>query len=75
MKKNTDYTPTIRPGLLTPAQTAAELGMTEATLAVWRCTRRYNLPWVKIGARVYYRISDIEAFLRSRTFGAAPENA
>jgi predicted DNA-binding transcriptional regulator AlpA len=43
------------------------------TLAVWRCTKRYNLPWTKIGRSVRYRLEDVEAFIASRTVGAAAE--
>jgi len=49
--------------LLTPTQTAETLGITIGTLAVWRCTARYHLPFVKIGRRVMYKASHIEAFI------------
>ena len=47
---------------------AAEiLGVTPGTLSVWRCTRRYPLAYVKVGRAVRYRLTDIEAFMQSRT--------
>ena len=49
--------------LLTPAQAADILGVTIGTLAVWRCTARYPLPFVKIGRRVKYRLYDINNFI------------
>lgn len=49
--------------LLTPTQAADILGVTIGTLAVWRCTARYPLPFVKIGRRVKYRLSDINNFI------------
>jgi hypothetical protein len=49
--------------LLTPAQTAETLGVTIGTLAVWRCTARYPLSFVKIGRRVMYRQNDINNFI------------
>jgi len=52
--------------LLTPEQTAERLGILAKTLDVWRCTQRYNLPYVKVGRLVRYRESDIEAFIESR---------
>ena len=53
---------------------AAEiLGITPGTLSVWRCTRRYPLPYVKIGRTVRYRLSDLEEFARSRTVGTVAE--
>ena len=32
------------PKLITPEETAAVLNVTTSTLAVWRCTNRYDLP-------------------------------
>lgn len=52
--------------LLTPDETAERLGVLTKTLDVWRCTQRYNLPYVKVGRLVRYRESDIEAFIESR---------
>lgn len=50
--------------LITPEETAARLGVKVTTLATWRCTRKYSLPWVKIGKRrVMYRPSDVDAFV------------
>jgi predicted DNA-binding transcriptional regulator AlpA len=48
-------------------ETANQLRIAPETLAVWRCTKRYDLPWVKVGRRVFYRQSDIEAFIAKRT--------
>ena len=53
--------------LLTPEQAASILGVTAGTLNVWRATRRYPLPYVKIGRKVMYRAQDIEDFAQSRT--------
>jgi predicted DNA-binding transcriptional regulator AlpA len=52
--------------LLTPNEVADILGVTSHTLAVWRCCRRYNRPWIKVGRKVRYRASDVEAFIESR---------
>lgn len=51
------------PKLLTPAQTAEILGVTVATLATWRCTKRYPLPYVKTGRLVRYREADVLAYI------------
>ncbi len=48
---------------------AAYLGVTEGTLAVWRCDKRYNLPYVKVGFRVQYRRADLDTWLASRVVG------
>ena len=53
--------------LLTPDQAAALLGLSAETLNVWRCTKRYKLPYVKTGRLVRYRLSDITQFIESRT--------
>ena len=53
---------------LTPNQVAQILGVTTGTLAVWRCTKRYQLPFVKIGRKIFYRSEDVNAFIKSRTF-------
>lgn len=55
---------------LTPTQAGQYIGgIGEKTLAVWRTTKRYNIPYVKVGRLVRYRKSDLEAFLKSRTRG------
>lgn len=53
--------------LLTPGETAERLGTTPGTLAVWRATRRYALPYIKVGRAVRYRECDVESWLASRT--------
>ena len=56
----------IVPRLLTEVEAAAALGLSPATLAVWRCTRRYDLPYVKCGRLVRYREVDLAAFISQR---------
>jgi excisionase family DNA binding protein len=53
--------------LLTPKETADLLGVAETTLAIWRCTRRVVLPFVKIGKFVRYKPDDVSAFVAERT--------
>ena len=53
-----------RSDLLTRAQAATYLGVSPRTLAVWKCTGRYDLPVVKLGLRIVrYRKSDLDAFI------------
>jgi predicted DNA-binding transcriptional regulator AlpA len=47
------------------------LQVSPGTLQVWRSTKRYPLPFVKIGRNVRYRLSDLQAFVQSRTVGGA----
>jgi len=53
--------------MLTDKQAAEFLGIKKQTLAVWRSTARYELPFVKVGRAVRYRVSDLEKFIASRT--------
>jgi hypothetical protein len=57
---------------LTPRQTAEILGVTPGTLSVWRATKRYPLPYVKIGYKVFYRGEDVKAFIESRICSQTP---
>lgn len=52
--------------LWSPEQVADVLGVSKQTLAVWRCERRYPLPYVKVGSRVRYRPSDVQQFMADR---------
>lgn len=49
--------------LLNREQAANFLGVRPQTLACWACSARYSLPFVRIGRRVMYRISDLEQFI------------
>jgi len=55
--------------LLTPPQVAQILGVSTKTLSVWRCTGRYDLPFVKSGRLVRYRSEDIQGFIDRRLVG------
>ena len=50
---------------LTSQQTAEMLNISEATLRNWRCTQRNDIPYIKIGSLVRYRLNDIEDFINS----------
>jgi len=59
-----------KPELLDTNQAAEFLGgISPVTLNTWRSTKRYDLPYVKIGGRVFYRVNDLNAFLESRKVG------
>lgn len=53
--------------LLTRKEAAQYLGVTESTLAVWACVKRYDLAYVKVGRLAKYRLVDLNAFLARRT--------
>ncbi|MBA3858317.1 MAG: DNA-binding protein [Cyanobacteria bacterium PR.3.49] len=53
----------VRSALLTRREAAVYLGVSEQTLAIWKCTGRYNLPYIKIGRLVKYKLTDLDAFI------------
>jgi hypothetical protein len=53
--------------LLNRREAAELLGTTEGTLAVWTCNKRYNLPVVKVGRLVKYKLSALITFIDNRT--------
>ena len=52
--------------LLTTEETAARLGIKPSTLNKWRSTKKYRLPYIKVGGRVAYKICDVDEFCESR---------
>lgn len=56
--------------LLKPEQAAQVLGVSTNTLACWRSTKRYPLPWIRVGNRVRYRQADLEGFIAARSQNA-----
>lgn len=52
--------------LFTEDQAAAFLGVAPAMLSVWRCTKRYPLPFIKVGRLIRYSEADLIAFLELR---------
>lgn len=54
-------------GLLTPEQAGQVLSISVKTLATWRSTGRHALPFIRCGARIRYRHSDLLDWLARRT--------
>ena len=52
--------------LYDPGKAAAFLGISKETLSVWRCTKRYGLPYIRVGRLIKYRLSDLTNFVESR---------
>ncbi len=44
-------------------EAAAYLGVSPGTLSVWACHKRYALPMVKIGRKVFYLKNDLDTFI------------
>jgi hypothetical protein len=53
--------------LLDESAVAKILDVTPGTLQVWRTSKRYPLPYVKIGRNVRYPKSGVVQFIASRT--------
>ncbi len=49
--------------LVDTKQAAKILDVSPHTLDVWRATNRYPLPFVRIGRKIRYRLSDLYAFI------------
>lgn len=49
------------------SEAAKFLGVSAGTLEVWRSTKRYVIPYIKVGRLVKYRQSALDAFLEQRT--------
>lgn len=58
--------------LLTPRQVGHRLGVSTNTLSQWRTAqgRKRSLPFIRLGNRVRYRRSDVEAFIALNEFRA-----
>lgn len=65
----TETTMTTKPleKLLPPNEAAAYLGNQPQTLAVWRSSGRYGLPFVRVGRAIRYRESDLKSWIEQRT--------
>ena len=57
------------PTAVNEGDAAIILGVKPTTLANWRCTGRYNLPFIKSGRLVRYRVVDLAAWIASRRLG------
>jgi len=60
----------LKQDLLDDKQAAAFLTLKPQTLAIWRCTKRYDLPYIRVGRLIRYRRADLENFLANRTVEA-----
>ena len=53
--------------LLNTAAAAELLGVTPGTLEVWRSTKRYAIPYIRVGRLIRYQRAALDAWLLSRT--------
>ena len=68
--KAINFIPPQSTDLLNNDQAAAYIGVTPRTLEVWRCTKRHQIPYIKVGRLVKYRKSALDAFLDQQTVDA-----
>lgn len=57
---NSDFTTP----LLNTEQVAQILGIKPSTLENWRCTKRVQIPFVRIGRSIRYRQADIQTLVK-----------
>jgi excisionase family DNA binding protein len=55
-----------RADLLTVPEAAKFLGVAKQTLDIWRSSKRYNLPFLKVGRIVRYKRADLDRWLANR---------
>jgi len=60
----------MKTNLITEQRAAEYLGVAPGTLRIWRCTGRVQLPFVRVGRSIRYRVEDVEQFVERRTVGA-----
>jgi hypothetical protein len=60
--------------LISADEAAKCLGVSAGTLAVWRSTKRYFLPFVKVGHLVKYRKNDPSEFVLRRVRNMPPKS-
>jgi len=52
--------------LMTTQEAAAYLKVDFRTIANWRANKKQDIPFVKMGSKVRYRKSDLDAFIESK---------
>lgn len=55
--------------ILSRKEAANYLGVAPQTLAIWACTKRHTLPYIRVGRLAKYRKSDLDAFINARVVG------
>ena len=65
----------IQPALLSREDAAKYLGVSAKTLATWASNKRVDLPYLRIGRRVMYRRSDLDAYCAANLVGKIQKGA
>ena len=53
--------------LITREEAAEMIGVSVKVLRQWAYTNRWNLPYIKKGKDVFYRVSDVQKCIKART--------
>lgn len=61
------------PTLLTPPEAAAALRTTVKTLAVWRCTKRHGVPFIKVGRKIWYDRAALKQYLAAKAVNSVDQ--
>lgn len=69
-KRKATLTGDVREHMLRP-EAAAYVRLSEKTLANWACSGEH-IPFYKLGKRVIYKRSDLDAFIASKATGPVP---
>ena len=64
------YPPEAIPVQINEKLASEVLSVKVSTLTNWRTTGRYNLPYIKVGRLVRYRVADLAAWIAKRRQGA-----
>jgi len=51
--------------VLTREEASAYLGVSPSTMANWACTKKFDLPYFRVGRSVRYKKVDLDAFIES----------
>lgn len=49
--------------LLSVTEAAEYLGLKKRTLDIWRSTKQREIPFQKVGGRIFYRLDDLDDFI------------
>ena len=60
--------------LFDTVQAGEYLNTPPTSLVTWRCTKRVNIPFVRIGGNIRYKRSDLDAFIAANTHGSVVES-
>jgi excisionase family DNA binding protein len=52
--------------MLTTKEAAEFLGIRPSTLNVWRSSGTVNVPYIRVGTAIRYRLSDLEEYVSKR---------